>query len=122
MVRPNIWLRLSPALLLGLVACSEARKAPPPQADVEALLQQEAAEEKRRTESDVNPALGVKITCTIQGVAVRPQPADEARPYAGTIRFLIESQTPDGDDVATERFERSYEYVFDRATGAWVPQ
>jgi hypothetical protein len=119
---PNTWLRLAPVFLVGLVACSEAKKAPPPQADVEALLRQEAEEEKRKTETDVNPALGVKILCTRKGVEVRSQPTDEARPYAGTIHFVIESQTPELDGVATERFERSYEYLWDRETGKWIPQ
>ena len=105
-----------------LASCSEAKKAPPPQAEVEALLKQRAETEKREAEADVNPNLGVKVTWTIQSVEVRPQPANEAEPYLGTIKFVIESETPELDGVATERLERSYEYVWDPATGAWIPK
>jgi hypothetical protein len=105
-----------------LFSCSDAKKAPPPQAEVEALLKQRAETEKREAEADVNPNLGVKVTWTIQSVEVRPQPANEAEPYLGTVKFLIESQTPELDGVATERLERSYDYVWDRATGAWIPK
>lgn len=104
------------------LSCSELKKAPPPQAEVEALLKQRAETEKREAEADVNPNLGVKVTWTIQSVEVRPQPANENEPYLGTIKFLIESQTPELDGVATERLERSYEYVWDPATGAWIPK
>lgn len=109
-------------VLAALAGCSEAKKAPPPQADVEALLKQRAETEKREAEADVNPALGVTITWTIQSVEVRPQPGNDANPYAGTIRFLIESQTPELDGVATERFDRSYDYIWDAATSAWIPK
>lgn len=111
-------------VLLGstLVSCSVVKKAPPPQAEVEALLKQRAETEKREAEADVNPNLGVKVTWTIQSVEVRPQPENEAEPYVGTIKFLIESQTPELDGVATERLERSYEYVWDPSTGAWIPK
>ena len=105
-----------------LVSCSEAKKAPPPQADVEALLKQRAETEKREAEADVNPNLGVKVTWTIQSVEVRPQTANEAEPYLGTVKFVIESETPELDGVATERLERSYEYAWDSATGAWMPK
>jgi hypothetical protein len=62
------------------------------------------------------------VTWTIQSVEVRPQPGNEAEPYVGTIKFLIESQTPELDGVATEHLERSYEYAWDPATGSWLPK
>ena len=122
MVFPN---RMSFLMLIAgslVISCSEAKKAPPPQAEVEALLKQRAETEKREAEADVNPNLGVTVTWTIQSVEVRPQPANEAEPYFGTIKFVIESQTPELDGVATERLERSYDYVWDPATGAWLPK
>src|SRR3990172_6916907 len=111
-------------LLAGslLVSCSDAKKAPPPQAEVEALLKQRAETEKREAEADVNPNLGVTVTWTIQSVEVRPQPANEAEPYFGTIKFVIETQTPELDGVATELLERSYDYAWDFATGARLPK
>jgi hypothetical protein len=112
-------------ILLGaffFASCSEAKKAPPPQAEVEALLKQRAETEKREAEADVNPNLGVTVTWTIQSVEVRAQPGNDAEPYVGTIKFLIESQTPELDGVATEQLERSYEYAWDPATGSWLPK
>jgi hypothetical protein len=106
-----------------LFSCSDMmKKAPPPQAEVEALLKQRAETEKREAEADVNPNLGVKVVWNIRSVSVKPQPENDAEPYLGTIQFLIESQTPELDGVATERLERSYDYVWDAATSAWIPK
>jgi len=120
--------RSNPIPLLVLLAvsllpsCSAVKKAPPPQAEVEAQLKQRAETEKREAEADVNPNLGVTVTWTIQSIEVRPQPGNDAEPYVGTIKFVIESQTPELDGVATERLERSYEYAWDPATAAWLPK
>jgi hypothetical protein len=118
--------RILAATLLSLSllpACSKEKKAAvPPQAEVEALLKQRAETEKREAEADVNPNLGVKVTWTIRSVEVRPQPGNEAEPYLGTIQFVIESQTPELDGVATERLERAYQYTWDPATSSWLPK
>lgn len=122
---PNTFFRLAPVfVLLALgIGCSElGLSSPPPQAEVEASLRQVAETEKREAEADVNPNLGVKISWTIQSVTVRAQPQDKARPYAGTIAFVVESKTPELDGYATERFERTYEYVWDMETKSWLAQ
>lgn len=125
---PNRWIRLArysvplPILLFSSLSCGVVKKSPPPTTDVEAQLKQTAEKEKREAEADVNPKLGVTVTWTIQSVEVRPQPGNEAQPYAGTIRFLVESKTPELDGVATERFDKAYEYVWDLEKAAWVPQ
>ncbi len=123
---PNRLNRLVPyAVLPALVlffSCKVMKKSPPSQAEVEALLKQQADKEKREAEADVNPKLGVTVTWTIQSVEVRPQPGNEAQPYAGTIRFLVESKTPELDGVATERFDKAYEYLWDLEQATWVPQ
>ena len=75
---------------------------------------------KREGESDINPALGVKVTWTVQAVEVRPQTGNEDEPWAGTIRFVIESQTPELDGTATERFERSFDYAWNLESERWV--
>ena len=103
-----------------LTSCSESKKDPPSREQVEALLQQEADTMKREGESDVNPSLGVTVTWTIQSVDLRPQLENEAEPWAGTIRFEIESRTPDLDGTATERFERSYDYVWELEHERWA--
>jgi hypothetical protein len=123
---PNRLNRLVPyavlLVLVSLFSCKVMKKSPPSQAEVEALLKQQADKEKREAEADVNPKLGVTVTWTIQSVEVRPQPGNEAQPYAGTIRFLVESKTPELDGVATERFDKAYEYLWDLDKAAWVPQ
>lgn len=121
-MRPNTLLLCLVLIPVFGLSCSEVLKQPPPRAEVEALLKQEAEAEKQRSEADVNPALGVKISWTIQGVEVREQPGDEDHPWAGTIHFLVESQTPELDGTATERFEKAYEYLWDMDQDAWIPQ
>ena len=101
-------------------SCSNGAKDPPPREHVEPLLQQEADTMKREGESDVNPSLGVTVTWTVQSVDVREQPGNEAEPWAGTIRFVIESKTPELDGTATERFERSYDYVWELEGERWA--
>lgn len=109
-------------LLLLTAGCSPAKKTPPPQEEVQALLQQIAETERREAEADVNPNLGVKVTWQIDSVEVQPQPGNEAAPYKGTVRFIVESQTPELDGVVTERVQSEYEYLWDLESGAWVLQ
>jgi hypothetical protein len=121
-MRPKKLIWLVP-LIGGLAAsCSVVKKSPPPQPEVESLLKQIGESEKKAAEADVNPNLGVKVTWTVQSVEVKPQTDNEAQPYLGTIHFLVESQTPELDGVATERFERSFEYVWDLEAAKWIPQ
>lgn len=106
--------------LVFLTSCSGSKKDPPSREQVELLLQQEADTMKSEGESDVNPSLGVTVTWTIQSVDLREQLENEAEPWAGTIRFLIESETPDLDGTAIERFERSYDYVWELEHERWA--
>ena len=121
-MKRNAFLRYLVLFMICGFACSAVLEQPPPRAEVEALLKQEAETEKQRSEADVNPALGVKISWAIQAVEVREQAGNETHPWAGTIHFLVESKTPDGDGTATERFEKAYEYLWDMEKDAWVPQ
>ena len=108
---------------IGLaLSCSTDKSEAPPREEVEALLRQEAEKMKREGESDVNPALGVTVTWTIESVEVRPRAGNEAQPWAGTIRFVIESRTPELDGTATDRFERSYDYVWEAQSASWIMQ
>lgn len=108
--------------LVFLTSCSDGKKDPPTREHVESLLQQEADTMKREGESDVNPSLGVTITWTVQSVDIREQPKNDAEPWAGTIRFVIESKTPELDGTVTERFDRSYDYVWELANERWAMQ
>ncbi len=122
-MRSKTVFRVSCTFALGLVflaSCSESKKDPPPREHVAALLQQEADTMKREGESDINPSLGVTVIWTIQSVDLHEQLENEAEPWAGTIRFEIESQTPELDGMATERFERSYDYVWELEYERWA--
>jgi hypothetical protein len=103
-----------------VTSCSEGKKDPPTREHVVPLLEQEAESMKRDGESDVSPSLGVSVSWTVQSVNVREQPGNEAEPWSGTIAFLIESKTPDLDGTATERFERSYDYVWESEGERWA--
>ena len=106
--------------LVFLTSCSEGKKDPPARDYVEPLLKEEADTMKREGESDVNPSLGVTITWMVQSVDVREQLENEAEPWAGTIRFVIESETPELDGTVTERFERTYDYVWELEYERWA--
>ncbi len=80
-------------------------------------LQQEA--QKLKTEGESMPDLGVKATWNIVGVDVKEQPGNAAQPFAGTIRFKIESSTHALDGPATQSFEKKFEYVYDAASKQW---
>lgn len=108
------------ALVMSMAGCSEDAPEPPSRAEVEALLRQEAVVEKQKGEADMNPALGVRLTYEILAVDVQERPGNEAEPWAGTIRFRIESETPDLDATTTDTFERSYDYVWSTTTNAWA--
>ena len=86
------------------------------------LLQQEAEALKRDGEK-LDPVLRVKATWTIEGVDVAERPGDADRPWAGTIRFKIRSETRDeGGTVAVDEFERRFDYVWVASLGKWIFQ
>ena len=111
---------LCAALFVLAPSCGDAKKEAPQREHVVPLLQEEAETMKREGESDVNPSLGVSVSWTVQSVDVREQPGNEAEPWAGTIAFVIESKTPELDGTATERFERSYDYVWELEGERWA--
>src|SRR6185295_11913848 len=55
------------------------------------LLQKEAQSLKNDGEKMDDPKLGVKTTWNIEAVEVKEQPTNAENPWAGTIRFKIES-------------------------------
>jgi hypothetical protein len=115
------WARGAALLSIVFIAsCSEGKKDAPSREHVASLLQQEAETMKREGESDVNPSLGVSVSWSVQSVEIREQAGNEAEPWAGTIAFIIESKTPELDGTATERFERSYDYVWELEAERWA--
>jgi len=86
------------------------------------LLQQEADALKRDGEK-LDPILRVKATWTIAGVDVAERPGDTEKPWAGTIRFKIRSETMDVDgSVAVDEFDRRFDYVYMASLQRWVFQ
>jgi len=104
---------------LLLLACGKSAPPPPSKDQVTALLRAEAESLQKEGER-VDPALGVAATWNIAAVDVAERPGDAAKPWNGTIRFSIESRTrdPDGSKTA-DRFEKTFQYAFDAASGRW---
>ena len=106
--------------VLGFAACSEKPKEPPPKETVQQLLQQEAESLKSEGEA-VDPSLEVRITWEIQSVEIREKTGDEARPWEGTIRFLISSEQKDYDGkMDTQTFEKEFDYDWDSRLERWL--
>jgi hypothetical protein len=86
------------------------------------LLQKEANDLKANGEK-LDPVLGVKATWAIAGIDVTETPSDPDRPWAGTIRFRIRSETKDTDGaVVVDEFDRRFDYVYSAALGKWIFQ
>jgi len=86
------------------------------------LLQKEAESLKRDGEK-VDPALGVRSTWNIESVEVKEQPGNDTSPWAGTIRFKIESRMQEVDgSIVTQSFEKRFEYVYNSTLRRWIIQ
>ncbi len=84
--------------------------------DVSAGLQQEA--NKMKADGENMPAVGVKAVWNIVAVDIREQP-DPAHPFAGTVRFRIESSAHALEGSAPQSFEKKFEYLYDAALKQW---
>jgi len=117
--------RLGTVILAALAtALGCGRKGPdvPGRQVVTPLLQQEADTLKRDGER-LDPILRVKATWTIEGIDVSERPGDPDRPWAGAIRFRIQSVMRDEQGVVTtDVIERRFDYVFSAALGRWIFQ
>lgn len=120
-IRRPIWTSLVIGLAaVALASCSRVWNPPPARGKVEPLLRQEAESLKRDGEK-VNPSLEVKITWELQSIEVVEQPKNENQPWAGTIRFVITSETPEYDGSTTEeRFDKEFNYVWDVPSEGWI--
>jgi predicted small lipoprotein YifL len=110
------------AALTALAACGRKGPDVPGREVVTPLLQQEADTIKRDGEK-LDPILRVKATWTIEGIDVTERPNDADRPWAGTIRFRIQSVMRDEQGVVTtDEFERRFDYLFSAILGRWIFQ
>jgi predicted small lipoprotein YifL len=110
------------ATLAGLAACGPRGPKAPGREVVTPLLQKEANDLKTDGEK-LDPVLGVKATWAIAGIDVTERPDDPDRPWAGTIRFKIRSETKDTDGaVVVDEFDRRFDYVYTTSLQRWIFQ
>ena len=109
-------------LSLSVPGCGPKAPERPAREAVTASLQQEANNLKADGEK-LDPVLRVKATWTIEGLDVTERPNDPDRPWAGTIRFKIRSETKDTDNkVEVDEFEKRFDYVYTASINRWVFQ
>jgi hypothetical protein len=107
---------------LAAPACGPKAPERPSREAVTALLRQEADSLKRDGEK-LDPVLRVKATWTVEGIDISERPSDPDKPWAGTIRFRIKSETKDTDGkVETDEFEKRFDYVYTASVNRWVFQ
>ena len=110
------------AALLTAVGCGDRGPKGPGRDALLALLQQEAQTLKSDGEK-LDPVLRVRATWTVEGIDVQERPGDTDRPWAGTIRFRIRSETRDADgSVAVDEFQRQFHYVYTASLDRWIFQ
>ena len=110
------------ALSLSASGCGLKGPERPSREVVTASLQQEADALKSGGEK-LDPVLRVKATWTIEGLDISERPNDPDRPWAGTIRFKIKSETKDTDGaVVTDEFEKRFDYVYTTSINRWIFQ
>ena len=110
------------ALSLAAWGCGGKGSKGPAREVVTASLQQEANTLKADGEK-LDPVLRVKATWNIEGLDISERPNDPDRPWAGTIRFKIKSETQDTDGkVVTDEFEKRFDYVYTMSVNRWIFQ
>ena len=110
------------AAIVGLAACGLRGPKAPGREELTAQLQKEANDLKASGEK-LDPVLGVKATWTIAGIDVTERPGDGDRPWAGTIRFRIRSETKDMDrGPVIDEFDKRFDYVYSVALQKWIFQ
>jgi hypothetical protein len=110
------------ALALAAAGCGVTGPARPSKEAVTALLQQEANQLKTDGEK-LDPVLRVTATWTIVGIDVTERANDAEKPWGGTIRFKVRSDTKDtGGTVQTDEFEKNFEYIYSMTVNRWIFQ
>ena len=110
------------ATLAGLAACGPRGPKAPGREVVTPLLQKEASDLKADGEK-LDPVLGVKATWAIAGIDVTERPNDPDRPWAGTIRFKIRSETKDTDGaVQVDEMDKRFDYLWNAGLQRWLIQ
>jgi hypothetical protein len=118
-MRHSMWL-LAASVAVG---CSAIKSDKPSREAALEGLKQEAQSLKTDGEK-VDPSLDMKATWNIEGVDVREQPNDESRPWAGTIRFRIDTTMRDIVEHrnVTQSIQKKFDYVYDVGMKRWIIQ
>lgn len=107
---------------LTALGCGLAGPKGPTREEVTTLLQQEANSLKQDGEK-LDPVLGVKATWNIVGLEINERPDDPDKPWAGTIRFRIRSETKDtGGKVEVDEFDKRFDYLYTTSVKRWIFQ
>jgi len=114
-----------PALVLLALSgwsCGPRGPAKPTREQVTAQLQQEADTLKREGEK-LDPVLRVTAHWDVAALEVNERPDDADKPWAGSIRFKIRSETKDSDGkVQTDEFEKRFDYIYTMSVNRWIFQ
>jgi hypothetical protein len=110
------------AAALAGTGCGVVGPKAPAREVVMPLLQQEADALKRDGEK-LDPVLRVKATWTVSGIDLKERPNDADKPWEGTIRFRIRSETKnERGQVEVDEFDRNFDYVYNTAIKRWIFQ
>jgi hypothetical protein len=108
------------AAVLVAAACGPRGPKAPGREAVAPLLQQEADALKRDGEK-IDPIMRVRATWTVEGIDIKERKDDPDKPWAGTIRFRIRSETTDERGATdAQEFEKRFDYVYNTTLGRWV--
>lgn len=107
---------------LTALGCGLAGPKGPTREEVTAQLQQEANALKQGGEK-LDPVLRVKATWNVVGLEITERPDDPDKPWAGTIRFRIKSETKDSDGkVEVDEFDKRFDYLYTMSLKRWIFQ
>jgi len=107
---------------LAALGCGLAGPKGPTREEVTASLQQEANALKQQGEK-LDPVLGVKATWNVVGLDINERADDPDKPWAGTIRFRIKSETQDTDGkVEVDEFDKQFDYLYTTSLKRWIFQ
>ncbi len=110
------------ALAVAALGCGARGPARPTREAVTASLQQIANTLKSDGEK-LDPMLRQKATWTIEGLDVTERADDAEKPWAGAIRFKVQSETKDiGDAVVRDESQKKFDYIYSMTVNGWILQ
>jgi hypothetical protein len=102
-------------------ACRREKPQEASREELTTLLRKEAEVTKSAGEH-IDPSLGMKSTWMLTDLAVREQPGNADYPWAGSVKFLVRSETRDMDKMSIKETDRQYEYRWSSMLKRWILQ